>query len=434
MNMNRKTFIRGLGLGAIGAMSGVGLRGKSGATCATAASALPAYGAVSDADFWRAVRAQHPLDPALHYMNTGGLGPASSPVLKVFFDTVNAHQFKSDTGHDTFHHYRDVVAEFFGADSSEICFTRNATEGNSIIAGGLVLNEGDEVIFEDHAHPGGSGPWYNQRTRRGVISKLFTPDSESVEENLKRIRVLITPRTKVIQISHVTAPTGIVLPAAEIAQLAHEHGLWFHIDGAQSAGMFPFDLREIGCDSYATSGHKWLGAPHETGVLFIRKERNSEVIPISAGSYTGPIPGTLPGDGTMGYVDDATRHEYATRSAASVAGVAAAVEFHKAIGYERIARHGRELALHLHAGLAQIPSVEVLTPTNPDLRASITTFRTPKLGYSEIFGQLWKDYHFRCRPVSEQGLDAVRVSTHLFNTAEEVEALIAAVHDLVTKA
>jgi selenocysteine lyase/cysteine desulfurase len=433
MTMNRKTFLRGLGLGTIGALGGVNLHGRSANTPAVAA-ALPDYSAVGDAAYWQAVRAQYPLDPALHYFNTGGLGPAANPVIETFIAEVHAHQFKSDSGHDTFHHHRPVVAGFFGADESEVCFTRNATEGNSIIAGGLALEEGDEVIFEDHAHPGGSGPWYNQRTRRGVVSRLFTPDPTSVEGNLERIRELITPRTKVIQISHVTAPTGIVLPAAEIAKLAHEHGLWFHIDGAQSAGMFPFDLRAIGCDSYATSGHKWLGAPHETGILFIRKERNAEVLPISAGSYTGQLPEILPGDGTMGYVDNATRHEYATRSAASVAGIAAAVQFHEAVGRERIARHGRELAEALRTGLERIPTIEVLTPAVPELRASMTTFRTPKLGYSEIFGRLWKDHQFRCRPVSEQGLDAVRVSTHLFNTADEVERLVAAVHDVVTAA
>lgn len=434
MTMNRKTFIRGLGLSALGAASGVGLRAQDSTPPISSLQTLLAYGAVSDTEFWQAVRAQYPLDPALHYFNTGGLGPAAKPVLKVFFDTVNAHQFKSDTGHDSFPDYRGVVAEFLGAETSELCFTRNATEGNSIIAGGLELRAGDEVIFEDHAHPGGSGPWLNQRTRRGVVTKLFTPDAVSAEENLRRIRALITPRTKVIQVSHVTAPTGIVLPTAAIAQLAHEHGLWFHIDGAQSAGMFPFNLRELGCDSYATSGHKWLGAPHETGMLFIRKERNDEVWPISAGSYTGALPETLSADSTLGYEANATRHEYATRSVASVASVAAAVHFQHQVGRDRIALHGRELAWQLHQGLAKIPTVEVLSPTNAELRASITTFRTPKLGYVELFDRLWRDYHFRCRPVSEQGLNAVRVSTHLFNTADQVEKLLAATHDLITQA
>lgn len=428
MNMDRKTFLRGLGLGALGALAAPDLLAR--AADETAVS-LPPYDTGTDAAYWRAVRAQYPLDPELHYMNTGGLGPASSPVLRVVTDSIHSHQDESDTGHPLFHEARKVVADFFGVEPLECCFTRNATEGNSIIAAGLTLHEGDEVIFEDHAHPGGSFPWYNQHQRRGVVVKLFTPDPTSVEGNLQRIRNLITPRTKVIQISHVTAPTGIVLPAAEIAKLAHEHGLWFHIDGAQSAGMFPFSLRQVGCDSYATSGHKWLGAPHETGILFIRKERNNEVAPVCIGAYSGMLP-FLPGELTL--VQDATRHEYGTRNAALVLGVAAAVEFHRSVGHDRIATHGRNLAWQLHQGLAKIPSVEVLSPTRPELRASIVTFRTPRVGYDEMFRKLWGDHHFRCRPVSEQKLDAVRVSTHLFNSAEECDNLLAAVHRIVTQA
>ncbi|MEO6874112.1 MAG: aminotransferase class V-fold PLP-dependent enzyme [Opitutaceae bacterium] len=429
MNLDRKSFLRNLGVGALGALALPKLLGER---AALPPATLPAYDAGTDAAYWRAVRAQYPLEASLHYMNTGGLGPAANPVLKTFTDTMLAHQVISDTGHDSFHAARRTVADFFAVEPTEICFTRNASEGNSIIAAGLTLREGDEVIFEDHAHPGGSFPWYNQHKRRGVVVKLFTPDPTSVEGNLQRVRDLITPRTKVIQISHVTAPTGILLPAAGIARIAREHGLWFHIDGAQSAGMFPFQLRDLGCDSYATSGHKWLGAPHETGLLFIAKERNEEVAPVCIGAYSGELP-FLPG--TLHYVNNATRHEYATRSAAAVVSVAAAVEFHRTVGHERIARHGRELAVQLHEGLAKIPSVEVLTPTRPELRGSITTFRTPRIGYSELFGKLWAaPHHFRCRPVSEQKLDATRVSTHLFNSAQEVENLIAAVSDIVRHA
>jgi len=435
MNIDRKTFIRGLGLGAVGAMVGPGAGCAS--PTASATHRLPVYSAATDGPFWRAVRAQYPIDPEFHYMNTGGLGAAANPVLKVFHDTTMELQVKPATGHDYFHGARLVVAKFFAAEESEVCFTRNATEGNSIIAGGLDLAAGDEVIFENHAHPGGSGPWYNQHNRRGVVVKLFEPDPTSVEGNLARIQALITPRTKVIQISHVTAPTGIVLPAAEIGRLAHGHGIWFHIDGAQSAGMFPFKFRDLGCDSYATSGHKWLGAPHETGLLLIRKERNDEVVPISAGSYTGMLPSELTeafGREQMAYLDNATRHEYATRSAANVLGIAAALDFQDAVGRERIALHSRTLSVHLHEGLAKIPTVEVLTPTRPELRASITTFRTPRISYSDLFDLLLFRHQFRCRPVSEQNLDALRISTHLFNSADEVEGLIAAISNLVRHA
>src|SRR5204862_8203508 len=123
------------------------------------------------------------------------------------------------------------------AEPDELCFVRNATEANSIIAGGLALAAGDEVIFETHAHPGGSFPWLNQARQRGIVVRLFEPDHDSSRGNVARIRELLSPRTKVIQVSHLTCTTGLLFPVAAIAELARSRGIWFHIDGAQSAGM-----------------------------------------------------------------------------------------------------------------------------------------------------------------------------------------------------
>jgi hypothetical protein len=181
------------------------------------------------------------------------------------------------------------MAAFLGVRPDEVCFTRNATEGNSIIAAGLALQPGDEVIFETHAHPGGSFPWVNQATRRGVHGEAVRARPASPKANLARIRELITPRTKVIQVSHITCTTGLVFPVTAIADLARSRGIWFHIDGAQSVGMIPVNLDAIGCDSYAFSGHKWLGGPHETGVLYIRRDRLEAVAPTGIGAYSGEL-------------------------------------------------------------------------------------------------------------------------------------------------
>jgi len=430
MSLDRRRFLQGLGAGTLAALTGCKTTGAPAAAVSTS-TPLPAYADVSDAAYWSAVRDQYLLDPALTYLNTGGLGPAAKPVLDVYTRTMLEQQRQGAHGHELFHDARETVAESFGVTADEIAFARNATEGNSTIAAGLKLAPGDEVIFESHAHPGGSFPWYNQSNVRGVVVKLFEPDPESVEGNVARIRALITPRTKVIQISHVTAPTGIVLPAAEIGRLAHAHGIWFHIDGAQSAGMFPFGLRELECDSYATSGHKWMGGPHETGVLFIRKERLHEVMPSETGSYSG-ILDQLPGD--LQYVPTAQRHEAGTRNAASVVSLAAAVEFHHQVGRERIAAHGRELAVFLADELRRMPGITVLTPARPELRGSITSFRSDHVRYDELFGRLMGDHHFRCRPVSEQHLDCVRVSTHLFNTADDCVRLLDAIRTVIRQA
>ncbi|MEO7598011.1 MAG: aminotransferase class V-fold PLP-dependent enzyme, partial [Opitutus sp.] len=205
--MTRKTFLRSLGVGTVGLLAAR----APGANPETSWT-LPPYNPKNAEDYWRAVRAGFPLEDDPLYLNTGGLGPASNRVLTTVETIARQLQRHSETGHELLDPARLIVANFLGAQSDEICFTRNATEANSIIAAGLELNSGDEVIFESHAHPGGSFPWFNQVRQRGIKVRLFDPDPTSPEANLQRIRELIGPRTKVIQVSHITCTTGLLLP------------------------------------------------------------------------------------------------------------------------------------------------------------------------------------------------------------------------------
>lgn len=385
---------------------------------------LPAFSEANVDEFWAAVRDAFPLTREIAYFNTGGLGPVCERALTSYESTSRRLQERSETGHELFARARAVAARFFDVDAAELAFVRNATEGNSIVAAGLDLREGDEVILESHAHPGGSFPWLNQEKLRGVCVKVFEPDAFSAAGNLARIESLVTTRTRVVQVSHVTAPTGIVMPVGAIAQFCRERDFWFHVDGAQSAGMFPFSLQGLGCDSFATSGHKWLGGPHESGVLFIRRDRLDAVRPLHVGAYSADefeLPGRLT------YVNSAQRHEYGTRNAATVTALAAAMEWQEKIGRDRIAARGRTLAARVRAGLARVPDVEILTPSPPELSASIVTFRSERVPFETLFAKLWREHRLRCRPVSEQGLDAVRVSTHLCNTPAECDRLVEAV-------
>jgi selenocysteine lyase/cysteine desulfurase len=408
MKMDRKNFIRHLGVGAAGLAMGPGLGRAREAVARERSDPAP-----DSENYWQAIRAQYPLEDDPLYLNTGGLGPAPQPVLDAVTGTMHQLQLHSETGHERFEPAREKVARFVGASPDEICFTRNATEANSIIAAGLALREGDEVIFCSHAHPGGSFPWLNQARQRGVRVRQFEPDAGSEAGNVARIRELMSPRTRVIQVSHVTCTTGLVMPVREIAELAHARDCWFHIDGAQSVGMIPVDLAAIGCDSYAFSGHKWLGGPHETGALFLRRDRLDDVAPTGIGAYSGEIT-TQPGELT--YRRAAARHEYGTRSAAAIVGLAEAVRWQEAIGRERIAARGRELSSQLMEALAATEGIEVLTPKNLAMRASIITVRHPRADAGRLFGYLLKEHRLRCRPVTEQNLQAVRISTHIFNS------------------
>lgn len=423
MIINRKTFLRGAALGATGFLAADALRGQ-----AVATAALPKFDESEPENFWRAVRAEFPLSRELAYFNTGGLGPAAEPALRVAEETTRRLQEKSEHGHALFAGARETVARFLGAEPAEIAFMRNATEANAIVAAGLALQAGDEVIFESHAHPGGSYPWLHQQKLRGVAVKVFEPDARDAAGNVARIAALLTPRTRVVQVSHITAPTGIVMPVAEIAKLCRERDVWFHLDGAQSAGMIPVAPRELGCDSFATSGHKWLGAPLETGLLWVQRERLDDVTPTLVGAYSGEAD-TLPGEFRLAAT--AERFEYGTRNVASALALAEAMRFQEQIGRERIAARGRGLAERVRVGLARLRGVEVLTPAEAGMRAAMLTFRTEQVPHDKLFSRLLGEHAMRCRPVTEQGLNALRVSTHLFNSPAECDALVAAVERIL---
>ena len=417
----RRHFLQRAGQAALGLPLAACARPTAGAP-PTVQRALPAPEAP---DFWAAVRALYPMTPERTYLNTGGLGPASYPVLDAVARTTLAHQTVVEHGHGQINEVRPVVAAFLGARPEEVAFMRNATEGNSTIASGLDLRRGDEVIFESHAHPGGAFAWLARQKRDGIRVKVFEPDPTSAAGNLERIEALLTPRTRVVQVSHITAPTGIVMPVDEIAALARDRGLWFHIDGAQSAGHIPVDLHAIGCDSYATSGHKWLGGPHGTGLLYVRENQLDDVAPTEVGAYSTLDAETHLPD-RISYNPTAQRYEPGTRDAASILGLAAAVALLDEVGMERVAARARHLGTYLHERLVEIPGVTVLTPNDPALRAGMTTLTTDLVPYRELFDYYLSAHALRCRPVSEQGLDAVRVSTHLFNSEAECDRVVEA--------
>jgi selenocysteine lyase/cysteine desulfurase len=427
MTIDRRSFLQGLGTGAVGVLAGCtapAARSTTTPASSVAPAAWPDFDAADPGSFWSAVRAEYELNERPIYLNSGGLGPAPRPVLAKFDEIARGLQRGVATGHAHFGSSRKVMAAFFGVEEKEVCFVRNATEGNSIIAAGLDLRRGDEVIFETHAHPGGSLPWLNRAKQDGVVVKVFEADPTSAEGNLERITALVTPRTRVIQVSHITAPTGIVLPVAAISAFARQRGIWFHVDGAQSAGMVPVDLRAIDCDSYATSGHKWLGATHETGLLYIRADRIDDIAPRHVGAYSSE---DFDFEGKLVYAEGVVRHEYGTRNAAAAAGMAEAVRFQERVGRDRIATYGADLASRLHAGLSAIPGVTVLTPSLPALRASMVTFEIEGHEAVKLFSYLLGQHGLRCRPVTEVGLQAIRVSTHIFNQSSDVDQVVAAV-------
>jgi selenocysteine lyase/cysteine desulfurase len=376
----------------------------------------------SEVSFWRLVREQFPVTRRKTYFNCATLGPSPYPVseaVKAYTDEATA-QGSYGTGDNA----REAVARFVGATPEEIALTQNTTQAINIVASGLDLNAGDEVIVTTHEHVGNALPWLWQQQQRGVVLKTFTPTTTAAE-TLHRIEALISPRTRVIAVPHITCTTGAILPLREIASLAKEKGVFSFFDGAHGTGSMALRLAESGCDAYASCAHKWLCGPAGTGFLFIRRENLERVRPtaVGAGSNTGweISPERI---GLDGLVDTAHRYDFGTKNQALWEGVAAAVDFFEVIGMEKIESYIANLADYLLRQLLELPErVEVLTPEEPASRHSIVTFRPRRENYITFNGRAVKQ-NLRLRVVPESGLNAIRISTHLFNTRREVDQLV----------
>ena len=383
----------------------------------------------SDTRFWRLVRGQFPIPKDYIYLNTGGLG--SSPYVvsqRVKEEMDNLDKFPTPN-HDIekWWKIKEKFANFLNCDKEEIAFVGCATEGINIIVNGLPLKNGDEVILTTHEHVAGNLPLLNRAKRDGIVLKTFEPDTANWRGNLEMIEKLMTKKTRLIFVSHVTCTTGQRLPEKEICKFAKDKGIWVFLDGAQAPGMMPVNLREYNCDFYTTSGHKWLIGPKRTGILYVKKELLDVVRPLTVGGYSDA--GYSIEKNELKFQPSAQRFEYGTQNPALFFGLETALDFINAIGIERIWEHNRALAESFYQELLKIPEVEVLSPADESFRTAMITFKMKNLSYDKIVAHL-AERRIRVRPVTEGNLMAVRVSFHLYNNEMDVAKILAEVKNL----
>ena len=376
-----------------------------------------------DEQFWKFVRSQFPLTGERAYFNTGGLGASPYAVIDAMKSKIDELEKISETGH-TEQLWKDIkasAAALLGCDADEIAFMRNTTEGINVVCNGLPLNKGDEIITTTHEHVGNSVPWIALQKRTGAVMKFFEPSTQSAEENVNRIQKLISKRSRLISIPHATTTTGQILPIKDISNLAKDRNIWLFVDGAQTAGMFPFNLHEMGCDAYATSGHKWLLGPKETGLLYVRKTMLDKIEAKFVGAYSDN--GFDFQKGTLAFHPTAQRYEYGTVSIPLRVGLGAAINFIQRIGIDSVWKRDKSLSTHLYEGLLKVPSISVLSPANDTERSAMITFVHDKIPYLEMQTHLNK-FNLRTRGVAEGGVNALRISCHVYNTFEEIDRLV----------
>ena len=424
--MKRRTFLQ-----SVGALSGGLLAARGPAEAAQAPAGVAGLPAKGSPGYWTAVRAQFPLPSGFAYLNTAGLASSPLPVTTVVKAWMDREEANPAPGHSEadWIRIRAACAAFLGPSCSgdEIALLSTATEAINAALNATPLAAGDEVITSTHEHPALVIPLLHTMKTHGVVIRTFEPDLEAARGNVDRIAALVTPRTRLIFISHVTCTTGQVMPVSAIGQLAASRGITFALDGAQSWVHFPFDAASSGAHYFAASGHKWLLGPKRTGILWVRNDRIAGSTPTVVGAYSEATSSLA--DRSLVLRPTAQRFEYGTQNDALIYGVEAAAQFIQAIGLEAAWEHNRALAEQLVAGLIRIPGLRVLSPRDAGDRSAIITFAITGRDNRQVTAELVRR-RLRVRSVTEAGLDAVRASFHVCNDGDDVERLLAALREL----
>ncbi len=424
---NRRRFLKELATGtaviAAGPTACAPARTGSQPTISTVADFAALWGtAHTDEERWQTVRDMFLLEPGYAYFNTGGLGPSPEPVVAAVDAAWRELELRCETGHGRRVAVHEAAAELFGCAEDELAFTRSATESMNLVARGISLRSGDEVVMTTHEHPGGATPWFAVREDIGIVIRTFDP-GEGGGDTLDRLRNVITPRTRVVMVSHITCTHGLAMPMREIAAFCRERGILCVVDGAQAVGQIPVNLNELGCDFFVASGHKWLLGPKGTGLLYVREEMLDRWKPNYVGAYSDSGFDLL--EGRFNRLRPATASEYGTRNTPLLLGFGVAFELLNTMGALMFMARGWSLAARLREKLAGIEGVRMVTPSSDGSSASILAFELPASGGNpwDWCNMLRRDHGMRLRPVGEAGLSAVRASTHVCNSEDEVDEL-----------
>jgi selenocysteine lyase/cysteine desulfurase len=400
-------------LSAIGAVSALGLVSFDGwpTTNATATRSIPVpRGLAASNDFLFA--------PELVYLQTGSLGPTPRPVMERTIAAWKELELNpSAYGYGTQERAMDddvraSAARFLGCKTSELVLTRCTTDGMNTVAQGLTFAAGDRVLTTDQEHPGGRHCWDFVARRYGAVIDVVAipPGENDANAIVDRFAKAITPRTRVLSFSHLLSSTGLRMPVAELSALARAHGCIAVVDGAQAVGGVPVNVKVLGCHAYATSGHKWLLGPKGTGMLYLSEELGDRVDAVSFAPNHAAY-----GDGT------------GVTSIPSVLGLGAAIEYVSAIGIERIQVHNLGLRSRVFTALQEVPRIRVVSADTGPLASGLVTFELPADRESRAFQVMMREKHnVELKMVPKNWMNGIRVSTHLFNTPQDVDSLIIA--------
>ncbi len=385
---------------------------------------------LSDQTHIQQIRQEMPATTAHIYLNTGTFGPLPACVIQAMHECLQFEHTHGRIGTEAwatmsaiYENARGSVARLLNADASEIALTDSTGEGMNIITYGINWREGDEVITTNHEHISALAPLYQIGERYGVVLRIADLGPRAEVLARKAIAEQMTPRTRLIVLSHVTWTTGAVLNVSEVAALGRDAGIPVLIDGAQSAGAIPVDVKALGVDFYAIPMQKWLCGPDGRGALYVSHEALHQVSP----TYVGYFSTKHEDDVEWALVDGAQRFELGGRQTPSLAGQCAVLKWlEETVGYQWLFEHIASLHRYAYYKLQDVPGVTMLTP-KPGT-SGLIAFKLEGQDTAAVVKRLSEQYNILIRNIPT--MDSLRISTGFYNTEEEIDTLVRALKEM----
>jgi len=392
------------------------------------AGGRPPEALADDESYWTEVQRAFDVDRTMVNLNNGGCSPSPTHVLE---QMIRDLKFSNELPVD--HMWRVLepriesvrrdLAHDFGCDPEEMAITRNASEANEIMILGLDLKPGDEVIVTNQNYGRMLTTWRQRARRDGIVLKeiSFKVPPPSQQYLVDQFRAAITPRTKVIEVTHITNLTGQIMPVKELVALARPLGIEVFVDGAHAYAHFPFKRDELGVDYYGTSLHKWLLTPVGAGFLYVRKDKQKKLWAMMAAPPE---------------MDENIRkyEEIGTHPAANHNAISAALAFHRGIGADRKVARLRWLrdrwAKRL---LAENDRVRVLTPLDSPYSGAICLFSVVGMDMPKLGGWLLENHRIVNTPITHPEFSGIRITPNVYTTPDEVDLFAEKVLEAIRK-
>lgn len=382
--------------------------------------------AAAEEDFWALISQAYTVNPSIINLNNGGVSPSPKVVQdaverfnKLSNEAPSYYMWRIlDQGREPL---RMKLANLAGADPEEIAVNRNATEALNTVIFGLDLKAGDEVIGTKQDYPNMIQAWRQREMREGIkytqISFNFPIEDDAAI--VDAFAKAITPKTKVLHITHVINWVGQILPVRKICDMARSKGITTIVDGAHSFGLLDFKIPELGCDYFGTSLHKFLSAPIGSGMLWIKKDKIANIWPLVCNDK--PRSTDIRKFETLG-----------TRSFPIEQGIGEAINFHEAIGSKRKEARIRYLKDYWATKVKEVPGVKIHTSFKPDYACSICGVSVDGMTPGELDSALFSKYKIHTVGIVWENISCVRITPHVYTRTIDLDRLVKAITEIAT--